>query len=251
MDTSGGSNANTDNAFSCSVLTMHGTRWSEISWWPYGMSGRLYSSAVSYFMKTRNSSCNDDVLHSNQVSLLTTCMTTPDDSSCTIKSVTTSLPLMVCWRSFITCFGFSLPFTCVRSLCFYIMQYHAMPYNTWQYNNMTGKLDDDYCRTTAAISIIAFLIFLLSKVTNMDSCMTSIEDGSCTSSYGATSKYVSKGGSSLVGWVQQLSEWKKIFGLISITPFIWIVRNALDHPMHAWHDSSYFLNGGDRWRRRK
>jgi len=34
--------------------------------------------------------------------------------------------------------------------------------------------------------------------------MTSIEDGSCTSSYGATSKYVSKGGSSLVGWVQQL-----------------------------------------------
>ena len=54
----------------------------------------------------------------------------------------------------------------------------------------------------------------------MDSCMTSIEDGSCTSSYGATSKYVSKGGSSLVGWVQQLSEWKKIFGLISITPFI-------------------------------
>ena len=113
---------------------------------------------------------------------------------------------------------------------------------------MTGKLDDDYCRTTDAISIIAFLIFLLSKVTNMDSCMTSIEDGSCTSSYGATSKYVSKGGSSLVGWVQQLSEWKKIFTLDSSGSLLssLIIRNALDHPMHARHDSSYFLNGGDR-----
>ena len=43
------------------------------------------------------------------------------------------------------------------------------------------------------------------QVTNMDSCMTSIEDSECTSSYGATSNYVSNSGSSLVGWVQQLS----------------------------------------------
>ena len=31
-----------------------------------------------------------------QVALLTTCMTTPDDSSCTINAVSDSLPLMVC-----------------------------------------------------------------------------------------------------------------------------------------------------------
>ena len=84
-----------------------------------------------------------------QVALLTTCMTTPDDSSCTINAVSDSLPLMVC--------------NFLRSL-----------HNSFQ-------------------------------VTNMDSCMTSIEDSDCTSSYGATSNYVSNSGSSLVGWVQQLS----------------------------------------------
>ena len=31
-----------------------------------------------------------------QVALLTTCMTSPDDSSCTINAVSDSLPLMVC-----------------------------------------------------------------------------------------------------------------------------------------------------------
>merc|ERR1719288_604195 len=34
--------------------------------------------------------------------------------------------------------------------------------------------------------------------------MTSIEDSTCTSSYGTTSNYVSNSGSSLIGWVQQL-----------------------------------------------
>ena len=40
----------------------------------------------------------------------------------------------------------------------------------------------------------------------MDKCMTSIEDSTCTSSYGSTTEYISSGGTSLVGWVQQLSE---------------------------------------------
>ena len=35
-------------------------------------------------------------LANNQVALLTTCMTTPDDSDCTINAVSTSLPLLVC-----------------------------------------------------------------------------------------------------------------------------------------------------------
>ena len=87
-----------------------------------------------------------------QVALLTTCMTTPDDSSCTINAVSDSLPLMVC--------------NFLRS-------------STFLHNSF--------------------------QVTNMDSCMTSIEDSDCTSSYGATTNYVSNSGSSLVGWVQQLS----------------------------------------------
>ena len=86
-----------------------------------------------------------------QVALLTTCMTTPDDSSCTINAVSDSLPLMVCF----------------------------FPGSSTLHNSF--------------------------QVTNMDSCMTSIEDSDCTSSYGATSNYVSNSGSSLVGWVQQLS----------------------------------------------
>ena len=86
-----------------------------------------------------------------QVALLTTCMTTPDDSSCTINAVSDSLPLMV----------------------------GSFPRSSTLHNSF--------------------------QVTNMDSCMTSIEDSDCTSSYGATSNYVSNSGSSLVGWVQQLS----------------------------------------------
>ena len=86
-----------------------------------------------------------------QVALLTTCMTTPDDSSCTINAVSDSLPLMVC----------------------------SFPGSSTLHNSF--------------------------QVTNMDSCMTSIEDSDCTSSYGATTNYVSNSGSSLVGWVQQLS----------------------------------------------
>ena len=86
-----------------------------------------------------------------QVALLTTCMTTPDDSSCTINAVSDSLPLMVC----------------------------SSPRSSTLHNSF--------------------------QVTNMDSCMTSIEDSDCTSSYGATTNYVSNSGSSLVGWVQQLS----------------------------------------------
>ena len=98
-----------------------------------------------------------------QVALLTTCMTTPDDSSCTINAVSDSLPLMVCF----------------------------FPGSSTLHNSF--------------------------QVTNMDSCMTSIEDSDCTSSYGATSNYVSNSGSSLVGWVQQLSMFQYQWLLWSFT----------------------------------
>ena len=49
---------------------------------------------------------NDDHMYDDhfqtpiQVALLTTCMTTPDDSTCTINAVSTSLPLKVTRSSF-------------------------------------------------------------------------------------------------------------------------------------------------------
>ena len=40
---------------------------------------------------------------------------------------------------------------------------------------------------------------------NLDRCMASIEDTACTASYGSPGGLVSGGGSSMVGWIQQLS----------------------------------------------
>ena len=56
-------------------------------------------------------------------------------------------------------------------------------------------------------------------MTNIDSCMTSIEDSSCTDSYGKTDNYVSNKGSSasLIGWVQQLSKKRYPLNLFILT----------------------------------
>ena len=43
-------------------------------------------------------------------------------------------------------------------------------------------------------------------VTNLDKCMTSVEDATCTASYGSSSNLISGGGSGMVGWIQQFSK---------------------------------------------
>ena len=45
------------------------------------------------------------------------------------------------------------------------------------------------------------------KVTNLDKCMTSIDDSTCAASYGVTGNLVSSGGSGMVGWIQQFSKF--------------------------------------------
>ena len=43
-------------------------------------------------------------------------------------------------------------------------------------------------------------------LTNLDKCMTSVEDATCTASYGSSTNLISGGGSGMVGWIQQLSK---------------------------------------------
>ncbi len=44
------------------------------------------------------------------------------------------------------------------------------------------------------------------QVTNLDKCMESIEDSTCTATYGASTNLVSSGGEGMVAWLQQLSQ---------------------------------------------
>ena len=60
------------------------------SWYASSIQGQPQNVIVPFIKKLINDYFNW------QVALLTTCMTTPDDSSCTINAVSDSLPLMVC-----------------------------------------------------------------------------------------------------------------------------------------------------------
>ena len=44
-------------------------------------------------------------------------------------------------------------------------------------------------------------------LSQVDKCMTNVEDTTCTASYGASANLVSGGGKSIVGYVKQLSEY--------------------------------------------
>ena len=44
-------------------------------------------------------------------------------------------------------------------------------------------------------------------LSQVDKCMTNVEDTTCTASYGANANLVSSGGKSIVGYVKQLSEY--------------------------------------------
>ena len=73
--------------------------------------------------------------------------------------------------------------------------------------------------------------------------MTSIEDSSCTDSYGKTDNYVSNKGSSasLIGWVQQLSKKRYPIHLSALESLhLNLYRKAVNCPMHTWHNSSHF-----------
>ena len=58
---------------------------------------------------------------------------------------------------------------------------------------------DSSCSISEATSVPAL-------VTNLDKCMTSVEDATCTASYGSSANLISGGGSGMVGWIQQLSK---------------------------------------------
>ena len=43
-------------------------------------------------------------------------------------------------------------------------------------------------------------------MTNVDKCMTSVDDTVCSASYGATSNLITSGGTGLVGYIHQFSK---------------------------------------------
>ena len=52
-------------------------------------------------------------------------------------------------------------------------------------------------------------------LSQVDKCMTNVEDTACTASYGANANLVSSGGKSIVGYVTQLSKYLPNF----LSPF--------------------------------
>jgi len=120
--------------------------------------------------------CDDSTCSSLRSDLtpLMDCMTDPASADCSATySSPSSLPVVVAGK-------------CEGSVCSLLETCLTTP-------------ADGACTITQSSSLPAL-------VTNLDRCMTSIEDSTCTASYGSPASLVSAGGSGVVGWIQQFKK---------------------------------------------
>lgn len=145
-------------------------------------------------------------------------MTTPDDSTCTINAVSTSLPLKVCSSSVAARLVFlliSCSYFCfaIQALCSTVSQWLKLCKNIrWR----TWTVAWPRSKTTAALAATG------RPATTSATPAPASSDGFNSS--------VSRD---------------------PIAHHHWIPRNAVSCPMHPWHNSSHLCKCGNRRRRRK
>ena len=141
-------------------------------------------------------------------SALKSCMSDPASTACTsVYSSSSSLPTSISSISSLkSCMTDPSSNSCTSTFS----GTSSLPGIVWQAHIfvflITGKLK----------SLLSFL----GIVTNVDKCMTSVDDADCTASYGATSNLITSGGTGLVGYIHQFSKLEDCW-FISINNILW------------------------------